>query len=229
MGPLAGQQGHGGRRQRQTNERRLGVCKTRQHEPERKRRLLPALQHVDMRVGPVANDDVAILHHSVGDVGVQIERDDDARRIADGLAGERDDIAIGIVAIGGDHGTVIGDVDRVEFAGCPQAGLHLVEKALVQLGFDRAMGMACSQQQGNWLPGSGRIHGAHEGGRLPHDPRVFRAGVREDILAAHDVGTGEITLTGWRGLPVALQSHSDDGYARNFHGAPPAALQASKQ
>ena len=141
--------------------------------------------------------------------------------VAGGLAGERDDLAIGIVAVGGDHGAVIGDIDGVERARCLQSRLDLGEEASVQPGLDRAMRVARREQQGDRLPGAGRIHGAHEGGGLAHDARMLGPGVLEDVLAAHDVGTGEIALAGRRCLPVALERHADDGHARDFHGALP--------
>ena len=95
----------------------FGIGEAGQDEAEGQGRLLAALGHVDVRVGAVADDEIAALDHALGDVAVQVERDDDFAFRAGELAGERDDLAVGIVAVGGDHGAVVGDVDGVEGAG----------------------------------------------------------------------------------------------------------------
>ena len=81
------------------------------------RRFLAALDIVHVRVRAVADDEIRLLDHALGDVAVKVEGNDDASLDAGNLARECDHLAIGVVAIGRDHGAMIGDVDGIEWAG----------------------------------------------------------------------------------------------------------------
>ena len=85
IGAGVGQQIDRGRRQGQAHERGLGIGQPGQHSPQPECRLLAALDHVDVRVGAIADHEIAGLHHPLGDVGVQVQRHDDARLRPDDL------------------------------------------------------------------------------------------------------------------------------------------------
>ncbi len=130
IGPAGGQEVDGCRGQGQADEGGLGVGVAGQHEAECERCLLTTLDVVDVGVGAVADDQVGLVDHALGNVAVQVEGHDDAGGGTGNFAGERCHLAVGVVAVGGDHGAVIGDVDGVEGACCLQAGAHGREIAI---------------------------------------------------------------------------------------------------
>ena len=115
---------------------------------EGKGRFLATLDVVDMRVGAIADNEVGLLDHALGDVAVQIEGHDDAGCRAGDLARERHHLAVGVVAIGGDHGAMVGDVDGV-------AAQRLVPDAVAREGPLVLVAQAAVEKEGRRL-GCGR-------------------------------------------------------------------------
>ena len=177
VGRLGGKQRHRGGRDGRLDQRCPWPLARREDSPQRERRFLAPLTHVDMGVRAVTDDQVAFAHHRLGYVGVQIERHDDRHVRPDGLAHPRDERAVGIVQMRGDHRAVIADIDRIERSGFAQQPLvargDLLEHALLH----RSGGMARGQQAGNGLPRPGCIHRMHEGGELGGQHRRGRAGL----------------------------------------------------
>ena len=134
------------------------------------------------------------------------------------LAGERDHLAVGIVAVGGDHGAVIGDIDGVERASSLKTGADFGEIGVHQAAVDGAVRVAGGDQDRYRLPGSCRVHGFHERGRLANDEGVLGARRLEDGVAFELVEALEISLLGDGGLAIAFEPDADDGDARRCHG-----------
>ena len=72
--------------------------------------------HVDMRIGPVADQRIGFGHHLRRHIGVKIEAGDQRNVGADGGADARQQFALAVVEMFGDHGAVKIEIDGIE--GC---------------------------------------------------------------------------------------------------------------
>ncbi len=70
------------------------------------RRLHSALEGVHVRVGVVAHQSVGVAHHRGRDVGVQVQRADDRHVRSDHVADPRQQVALGVLQLLGDHRSV---------------------------------------------------------------------------------------------------------------------------
>ena len=66
----------------------------------------PALVHVDVRIGIEANDRIRQSGHAEGDVGVQVECDDDRHVVTNNTSNDFDERALGIFMLLGNHCSV---------------------------------------------------------------------------------------------------------------------------
>ena len=71
-------------------------------------------RHIEMRISAVYRHQVAVLDHCRGDVGVQIEADDDRHPSADQLAHAPQQLAFAVFVMLGDHRAVQVEVNRVQ-------------------------------------------------------------------------------------------------------------------
>ena len=78
------------------------------------RRLAGDFVLVDMRVAAVGHDDIGVLGHGVGDVGVEVEGDGDGHLGSEARAQPLKQVALGVVAVLGNHGAVQRQDDPVE-------------------------------------------------------------------------------------------------------------------
>ena len=70
-----------------------------------------------MRIGAVRHQCVAVPDHCLRDVGVQIEAGDDRNAIADQAPHARQELALAVVEVLGDHGAVEVEIDPVHRTG----------------------------------------------------------------------------------------------------------------
>jgi len=202
--------------QRQAHEGASGAHAGK-HRAQHLGRLLAALEHVDVRVGLITDDDVGRLGHAPGDVRVQVQRDDHRRVGTNRLAHAREQFAVGIVALRGGHGPVIGDVDRIDGRGRlePRGDrLHGVGEEGVVNGAGR---LGPRQHRGRRPPGTGRVHGGHEAAHLRGHDRVDLRRLGEDRLALEIVTRAKVGLRRDRREGVALEHHSQQGDAWRLH------------
>ena len=80
---------------------------------EQPRRALTGRRHVDVRVGAICDQAVALLDHRARDIGVQVEAGDDRRALSDDAAHAREQLAFAVVQVLGDHRAVQIEVDPV--------------------------------------------------------------------------------------------------------------------
>ncbi len=70
-----------------------------------------------MRIGAIRNQRVAVLHHRLRHVGVQIEAGDDRNAISHLLADARQELALAVVEMLGHHRAMEVEVNPVDRAG----------------------------------------------------------------------------------------------------------------
>ena len=97
---------------------------------QQSRGALAGLEEVDVRIGVIGDDRVAVLEHAVGEDAVQIERDDDGDLLAEDLARLRQQVALGIELLLAGHRAVHAEVDAVHRRRGADAVEKLVRDAL---------------------------------------------------------------------------------------------------
>ena len=117
---------------------------------EQPRRALAGGGHVDVRIGAIGDEAVGMLDHRARDVGVQVEARDDGNAGADDLAHAREQLALAVVEMLGDHRAVQVEVDAVDRPGLRSRASHLADDALVRVRGDvrRRRGRAPREARG---------------------------------------------------------------------------------
>lgn len=104
---------------------------------------------IEVRVGAVGDDGGGAVDHLLGDVGVEIERDDDGEPVAQAGAEAAEDFAIGIAVGFADGGAVEGDEKGVERAHGIEGADEGVGNAFEVFGGDGAAGDGVGGEAGN--------------------------------------------------------------------------------
>ena len=123
---------------------------------------------------------------------MEVERGDDRHVRAHRRADSCHQVTVGIVTVGGDHRTVVGDIDTVELAGRGNPGRDAIDEIAHQVAVDRPMRVARGKKQWHWLPFACGVHHADEGGRLGCDYGVFGPRGLDDRVAFQDVKALEV-------------------------------------
>ena len=106
------------------------------HEPmQQPQGACAGLRHVDVRIGAIDHQAVGQLHHLRGDVGVQVQADDDRQVRAQAVAQAAQQLALAVLVRLADHRAVQVEVEAVEAAQGVEVGEDLADDPLV--GVDR--------------------------------------------------------------------------------------------
>ena len=103
-----------------------------------------------MRVGAVGDHGIRMLDHGLGDVGVQVEGGDD-REVRCQLADPAEQLALAVLQMLGDHGTVQVEKERIERAGTGEVVEQHADQAFVGVAGHRPGGAGIGPGQRHQL------------------------------------------------------------------------------
>ena len=204
--PRGGQQGDAGRGEGKAYQGPAGPH-SREHRADRVPRLLASLQHVHVRVRLVADHDIRRLDHPFGEVGVEVEGRDDGHAGADRARMRASISPSGSGGLGGHHGAVVGDVDRVERRARLEPGHDRLHGRGEEGVVDGAPGRTVGDDGRRRRPGAGRVEGPDGRGHLRRDDGVRTPRLGKDLVAFEVVPGAEVRLGCGRGEGVAFERH----------------------
>ena len=204
---VLGQKGHGRRSQRQADKCRLRVH-AREHFQQNVSRFNPALAHVDMGIGAVGDDGVRRLDHAFRHVAVQIERRHHGNVRSDDGPYHGEDFAIRVPVFCGDHGAVIGNIDRIQRHRRLQSCLHILEGGLEKGMVHWPAGLDQTDQNGNRRPVAVRIDGAEEAANFGRQLGIGTVQVFEDFVPREVHTVQVILLGGHRSEAIAFEQQA---------------------
>lgn len=175
--------------------------------------LFAAFALIEVRVGAVGDDRVAVVHHLRGDVGVEVERYNDGETGPGEGAEAEEDFAVGVAMGFGDGGAVESDEKAIKRA-------HRLE------GGEEGGGDAFEISSGNGAAGDGEGSETGDGfdaggGAAIEEAAKFVAGagptVAEGVAGGHGSGGEILPAGGHAEKRVRFMEKTKDANARSGH------------
>jgi hypothetical protein len=104
-------------------------------------------RHVNVRIGPVRDQAVAMLDHRPRDVGMEIEARDDRHARTDQAAYACQQLALTVIEMLGDHCSVQIEIDAVDRPEAGEPRQHLADDVLVGIAGDVRRGRSRAPDQ----------------------------------------------------------------------------------